>query len=182
MNKKELFKSNFYLKYTAPNAKQLINVINTYTEIDNSKFKWGKRCDVDKIPLKWKDFLDLLNPSIDLIAKEFNTIINYTMYDPWLSLYKRGQHQEIHEHCGNDISCVFFANSGEGFADFYFSDRNSIFLTERVKKLINYKPIYVPEINAGDILFFPSNMAHGVSPHKSDVIRKTLAVNFTINS
>ena len=37
-----------------------------------------------------------------------------------------------------------------------------------------------PKIKAGDIMFFSSNLFHGVSPHKNDIIRKTLSVNFNI--
>jgi hypothetical protein len=122
-----------------------------------------------------------LKPSIELFANDLEATIKYTMYNPWMNLYKRGDHQEVHEHSGNDISCVFFANSGEGFAEFYFKDRNSIFLTEKVKRLINYKNVYVPDVKEGDIIFFPSNLEHGVSPHNSDVTRRTLSVNLTLN-
>ena len=37
-----------------------------------------------------------------------------------------------------------------------------------------------PKIKAGDIMFFSSNLFHGVSPHENDMIRKTLSVNFDI--
>ena len=33
----------------------------------------------------------------------------------------------------------------------------------------------------GDILFFPSHMLHGVSPHKSDNPRITISGNISIN-
>ena len=177
-----LFSSSFYTQHRAPNAEELIDIIDSYSrdKIDNSHFSWGKRCDVDRIPLRWQDFIDLLKPSIDLFGKEIKAAFDYVMYDPWISLYKRGQHQEIHEHGDNDISAVFFANSGKGFSDFYFQDRNSVFLSKRVKELIKYNAVYLPKVNAGDIIFFPSNLMHGVSPHNSDIIRKTLAINFTI--
>ena len=179
-----LFGSSFYVKYEVPNAKELISIMDEHSmiyEVDNDKFEWGKRCSVDKILLKWEEYMDLLKPSIELFANDLDTSIKYTMYNPWMNLYKRGDHQEVHEHSGNDISCVFFANSGEGFSEFYFKDRNSIFLTEKVKRLINYKNVYVPDVKEGDIIFFPSNLEHGVSPHNSDVTRRTLSVNLTLN-
>ena len=36
------------------------------------------------------------------------------------------------------------------------------------------------EPDKGDILFFPSHMLHGVSPHKSDTPRVTISGNITI--
>ena len=36
------------------------------------------------------------------------------------------------------------------------------------------------EPDKGDILFFPSHMLHGVSPHKSDTPRITISGNMTL--
>ena len=76
-----IFKSNFYTLYQAPNADELINKINTYHEehIDNDHFTWGKKSSSDKIPLKWEDYMELLEPSIQLFGKEFNVNFNYTL-------------------------------------------------------------------------------------------------------
>ena len=35
-------------------------------------------------------------------------------------------------------------------------------------------------IKAGDIIFFPSYICHGVTPHNSDVTRKTFAANMVM--
>ena len=179
-----LFGTSFYMKYEVPNAEDLISIMNEHSmiyEIDNDNFGWGEQCSVDRIPLKWEEYMDLLKPSIELFANNLGATLNYTMYNPWMNLYKRGDHQEVHEHSGFDISCVFFANSGEGFAEFYFKDRHSVSLTEKVKPLVNYRNLYIPDVKAGDIIFFPSDLQHGVSPHKSDTTRRTLSLNLSIN-
>ena len=182
--RERIFTSNFYAKYRAPNSDELINKINTYTEesVDNSAFSWGSKSSSDKIPLKWQDFMDLLKPSLKLFAEEFEVNFNFTLKNPWINLYKRGDHQEIHDHHGSHLSSVFVVNDDENFSSFYFNDRYSIGMSKAVAKIINFKPSYTVQLNAGDIMFFPSYMMHGVSPHKSDVIRKTLSFNFDIDN
>ena len=38
------------------------------------------------------------------------------------------------------------------------------------------------EFMAGDVLLFPSHMLHGVSPHNSDIIRKTFSFNVIVTN
>ena len=47
-----LFGSSFYLKFKAPNSKQIIDSINQYTlDASTSDLEWGKRCDVNTVIL-----------------------------------------------------------------------------------------------------------------------------------
>ena len=175
-----LFGSSFYIKFSAPNKDEIIKSINLHVQLDDyddDKFNWGKRCDVSRIPLKWEDFIELYKPSLDILSNKLKSQFNYTIYNPWINLYKFGQHQEVHDHCGNDFSCVFFMNDGD---EFYFYDRNSSQLTPSIKRLVDYSNAYGIKAKAGDILFFPSHMLHGVSPVKNDVTRITMSVNFDI--
>ena len=108
------FSSEFYTVFPAPNSDELISkiddVCNTQ-QVDNDFFEWGRYCKVDRIPLIWQDFLDLFKPSLELLSKKLNKSFDYTMYDPWLNLYKRGYYQEIHDHAGLDISsCLLYTS------------------------------------------------------------------------
>ena len=179
------FKSEFYTVFPAPNAEQLISVIDEVCntkQVDNDVFEWGKLCKVDTIPLLLQDFLDLYQPSVKVFCQLFKKDIKYTMtmHNPWINLYKKGYFQEVHNHKGNDISSVFFANDGENFSKFFFVDRQTNGYSLIYDKLISYNCSEKPKIKAGDIMFFSSNLFHGVSPHKNDIIRKTLSVNFNI--
>ena len=179
-----IFKANFYTKYQAPNADELINKINSYTEdsINNAEFSWGNKSSSDKIPLKWQDYLELLAPSVQLFANEFEVGFNYTLYDPWVNLYKRGDHQEVHNH-PTHLASVFIANDGEGFSQFYFLDSYNYTLTSTpLGELLKYNSQHTSKLKAGDIMFFPGYMLHGVTPHKSDVIRKTLSFNLDLKN
>ena len=177
-----IFPSTFYTQFRAPNAKELIEIINSYqnTLVDNSKFGWGEGCSSDKIPLKSEDFEDLLQPSINLFAADLGAKFNYILYNPWINLYKKGDFQEIHDHIAQDFACVFFAYDGENFARFYFADRNSTALTRGAKIILKYQYHHFLRFNVGDIIFFPSHLLHGVTVHRSDIIRKTLSFNFEI--
>ena len=178
-----LFFTEFYVIFRAPNADELIstieNVCDTH-EVDNDYFSWGKHCIVDRIPLRWENFNDLLIPSMKVFAHKLEKDFDYTMFDPWLNLYKKGYFQEIHDHAGNDISCVFFANQGDNFGRFFFTDRNSCNFTPEYEDLINYSNSHEPTIKKGDIMFFSSHIFHGVSPHHNDEVRKTLSFNINL--
>jgi len=178
------FPSEFYTVFPAPNADELISVIDEVCntkQVDNDFFEWGKLCKVDRIPLLWQDFIDLYRPSMDIFCKKFNKDIKYTMYNPWINLYKRGYYQEIHDHAGHDISSVFFVNNGVDFGKFFFMDRHSCNFSDVYEDLISYSNQLKPNIKKGDIIFFSSHLLHGVSSHENDDIRKTLSVNFNLN-
>ena len=178
-----LFLSEFYLIFPAPNADELIstieNVCNT-KEVNNDYFEWGEHCTVDRIPLENNNFESLLEPSIKVFGNKLEKDFDYTLYDPWLNLYKKGYFQEIHDHSGHDISYVFFANDGIDFGKLFFIDRNSCNFSEEYEDLISYSDTHEPLVRKGDIIFFPSHVLHGVRPHKNNEIRKTLSFNFNI--
>ena len=178
------FSSEFYTVFPAPNADELIStideVLNT-KQVDNDFFNWGRHCKVDRVPLKWQDFIDLFKPSLKLLSQELNRDFDYTMYDPWINLYKRNYFQEVHDHGSVDISSVFFANDGVDFGKFFFIDRNSCKFSEIYEELISYTNYHQPTVKKGDIIFFSSHILHGVSSHENDEIRKTLSVNFKLN-
>jgi len=179
---KPLFSTSFYYQFTPPNVDELLEKIDECKEsdINNSEFEWGKECIVDRIPLRWQPWIELLEPSLEHLGKLLNASFNYVMFDPWVNYYKRGSFQEIHDHAMHDMACVFFANSGEDFSKFMILDRNSTNISENMKKLIGYKNVRYVDYKKGDIIFFPGSLLHGVSPHNNDEPRKTFACNFNV--
>ena len=156
------------INFRISNQKQRFNILNKLS-VD---FVISKKFDKEFSKIKSIDFIK------DIINNKLNAKFNFTIYNPWINLYKFGQHQEVHDHCGSDLSSVFFMNDGD---EFFFYDRNSTNLTNPIKKFIGYKNVYGIEAKAGDIMFFPSHMLHGVSPIKNDATRITMSVNFDIN-
>ena len=177
-----VFPHTFYSIFQAPNKNELNAAIDKYGEehIDNSEFDWGKECIIDRIPLHRSDWIDLLMPSLDLLGQDFGKKFKFVMLDPWINYYKRGSYQEVHDHALQDLACVYFANNGKDFSQFIFTDRYSMSLQHPVKQLIGYQNLHGINYNAGDIIFFPGHALHQVTPHNSDVIRKTFACNIMI--
>ena len=121
------FISQFYSIIPAPNADEIIKTIDKFhnkSDYHDGNL-WGDLCNLDNILLKSEDFIELYKPSIDLLSEELNKRFNYTLYNPWLNLYQRGNYQEVHNHKGYDIASVFFYNDGADFSKFFFMDTNS---------------------------------------------------------
>ena len=177
-----IFPTSFYSIFQAPNKDELDAAISKYDEshIDNSKFSWGKECVVDRIPLKKEDWIELMMPSLFTLGQEYGQKFKFNITDPWLSYYKRGSYQEVHDHSTFDLACVYFVNSGEGFSRFSFTDRYSVTLQTSVRKLTDYHNLHGINYNGGDIIFFPGHLLHQVTPHNSDVIRKSFSCNINI--
>ena len=179
-----IFPNTFYWQFRAPNAQEFIDKISATAieeNIDNSQFSWGKECVIDRIPLKWEDWLPLVEPSIKLLGKQLGKQFQFWMYDPWINYYNRGAYQEVHDHIEQDLACVFFANYGEGFSDFTFMDRYNATLSSQAKKLIDYHNVWGIRYAPGDIIFFPGTCLHQVTQHKSDTVRQTFACNFKLD-
>ena len=178
-----LFLSDFYTIFHAPNSDELIEFCNKKSKSDvrNDLFSWGRHCKVDRVPLKWQDFIDLFKPSLELLSQELKKDFDYTMYDPWLNLYERHCYQEIHCHKGYDISSIFFVNDGVDFSELFFYDRNATNFSDNFEELISFESTVNISYKRGDIIFFPSHTLHGVTSHQSNEIRKTLSVNLKID-
>tara|TARA_Y100000052_G_C2906343_1_gene59815 strand:- start:39 stop:611 length:573 start_codon:yes stop_codon:yes gene_type:complete len=176
------FTSDFYTIFPAPNVEELTEFCNkkSKSEVRNDLFSWGKLCKVDRVPLLWEEVIDLYKPSMEILSQQLNKSFQYTMFNPWLNLYKKNYYQEIHDHHEHDISSVFFVNDGVDFSKFFFYDRHSLNFSETYEELISYKNTFEPDIKKGDIIFFSSHLLHGVTTHQSDEIRKTLSLNFVI--
>jgi hypothetical protein len=176
-----LFKSNFFIKFKAPNSKELNSRIEEVSleQIDNDGFSWGYVCLVDKIAMSIDDWMDLYIPSLDIFSKKLNYNGGMNLLNPWLNVYTRHYHQEVHDHPA-DFSCVYYPDVQEDFSQFYFRDRHNTDLSQRLQEVLNYRDTEIVDVEPGDILFFPGHMLHGVSPHKSDKVRKTLSTNINL--
>ena len=178
-----VFPTSFYWSYQLDNLEELNTYINSKSEIDNSGFTWGEACQVDRIPLKIQECFDFINPAIKNFADStFNKRVELKLYDPWVNLYSKGFHQEVHDH-KNDFGAVIFLNDGPDFSKFYFYNRYNNCVSNAMLDLFDEvinQDIWYPEVKAGTILFFPGTLLHGVTSHNSDIIRKTLSFNMDI--
>ena len=179
------YPSLFYWKYNIPNFKELKEYADSKNEVNNHRETWQNECKIDTTYITTPDFVDIIKPSLDLFIREaFHSGANINIMYPWVNYYKEGYFQEIHDH-KSDIASVFFLNDGKDFSKFYFYNRNNNVASNKLMAALqdaelNTGDKWMPEYKAGQVLFFPGTMLHGVSPHKSNVLRKTLSCNFNL--
>ena len=173
-----LFHNQFYFHLKAPNADELIAFLDEKNDIAN-KVHWADQCVVDTVSLESSpEVIDLISPSLQELAKELKFDGRFFVMHPWINIYREHSYQEVHEHPGCDMSAVFFINDGDDFAKFYFRDRFSCTLTGNTRRVLNYYDTQTITARAGDIMFFPNGFYHGVGPHRSKQVRKTMSFNF----
>ena len=177
-----LFLHNYYYHAPCLFFKEIEEIVNTYTEndINNDAFDWGINCDMDRTPVKNRDIFTYLSKNVKNLASEIGAKLKVQLNEPWINSYKKGQYQEIHDHNGHAFASVIFMNDGVDFGQFYFVDRVLSPTPQVLKKLFKMDDLWYPEVNKGDMFIFPAHMLHGVSPHKSDVVRKTLSFNIDV--
>ena len=175
-----IFDTATYWTFQVPNYEELLEFSSTKTDedIDNKRYQWGTQCDIDRIPIVAREFQHLLQPSLKLFSDSVGRQFRYKLYNPWISVYKRGFFQEIHTHEPADLSFVIFLNTGENFSEFYFFNRYDNSYSPMWKILLNVdKQKHFPKIEDGTIIFFPSDLLHGVTRHNSDTERRTISSN-----
>ena len=143
------------------------------------QFPWADACELKTISCPWQEIGELIEPSVEMFSKELGKPFRYGYGNGWINCYERGSFQEIHCHQESDFVSVFFPQEQEdGFAEFYFYDRYGNSLSPKWKEVFDCETTWAPDISPGDIVFFPGNVLHGVSVHRSDKIRKTFSCNY----
>lgn len=125
------------------------------------------------------------------IEKFFDLNVKIQIGNLWFNHYTNGEWQEIHSHCGNCVfqypatfSCIHFlkfdpdVHSPVIFVDPYEPIRN----TSLELKSNLYSSRYIPKIQEGDLIMFPSYLQHYVpkGPPTEDNPRITIAFNLNI--
>ena len=180
------FYNDFYSFVTPENKNEIIeHCMNPELELPKQEFEWGEQCLSEKVYLKLTGFTELLKPYIiEVLSEVIDEDIPYgfSVDEVWKNTYHRYYHQETHDHRGYEISFVIFLNdSQENDAKFYFVNERNRLTAELWEDISSMMPDSIPiEGKKGDIVFFPSHMLHGVSPHKSDNPRVTVSGNITI--
>ena len=178
------FKSNFYVKFRPDNADELIEKFMAI-EADETSQSWTTHCKLKTTAMIFQDYLEEMSGLVKCFAVEMRYGMDITLQNPWLNHYERGYFQEIHDHINCDMSLVMFLNQGENFAEFYFYDEVSykiLPMCNNLRDILGTDVFHRPKINAGDVIVFPSTFLHGVTPHESDIVRKTFSFNFNVEA
>ena len=176
------FCNDFYSIVSPENKNEIIEHCLNAVELPEQEFEWGEHCLSQKVHLKLTGFSDLLKDSIiESVAEIIDVRYAYSLNEVWKNTYHRYYHQESHSHPNSELSFVIFMNDySENDAKFYFlNERNRVTSTTWLSLSEGMEDSIYIEPKKGDILFFPSHMIHGVTPHQSDIPRITISGNIS---
>jgi hypothetical protein len=175
----QIFPVDFFVKVRPPNFEEIVSAVSPL-ELDDSSIQdenWGTNCMVKTIYLNEDVWRSILAPGVKQFCGQMGWKGDFQVLQPWLNFYKRGYFQEPHRHVNCDFAAVVFLNSGENYAQFYFQNRMMGYIPPLIEELASIGDSWYPNVEPGDMLFFPSYLLHGVTPHYSDEVRKTLSFN-----
>ena len=179
------FCNDFYSIVSPENKNKIIEHCLNAVELPEQEFEWGEHCLSQKVHLKLTGFSDLLKDSIiESVAEIIDVRYAYSLNEVWKNTYHRYYHQESHSHPNSELSFVIFMNDySENDAKFYFlNERNRVTSTTWLSLSEGMEDSIYIEPKKGDILFFPSHMIHGVTPHQSDIPRITISGNISLKN
>ena len=177
------FVNSFHSFIDPPNKEELLCAAENAELHENQEFGWTKGCNVIAERLSMESMHQgVLGPSIESFFSELpSPPFKIQMDDIWRTSYKRGGFQEIHDHLPSDLSGVIFLDDIEDdFGQFYFHHRH------HSEWSAEWRSLFFPESRLhlkgkrGQVLFFPSHMLHGVTIHRSDKLRRTVAFNIKL--
>ena len=187
-----IFTNSFYSLVKTPNKEDIFKALNTI-KVDREKSEeivWNKNCEVE-VEILYKDEMGrLLFPAVEIFLQELGISIPVELLSIWRNTYQKGGYQEIHDHIDGEgleechlSGCFFLDDFHPEGGKFFFQNRHSSELGVAWRKVIQTSPAlhgplyWFPEYKAGDIIFFPSYMLHGVTPHGLDNPRTTISFN-----
>ena len=179
------FCNDFYSIVNPENKNEIIEHCLNAVELPEQEFEWGEHCLSQKVHLKLTGFSDLLKTSIiETLSEIIDVRYAYSLNEVWKNTYHRYYHQESHSHPNSELSFVIFMNDySENDAKFYFlNERNRVTSTTWLSLSEGMEDSIYVEPKKGDILFFPSHMIHGVTPHQSDIPRITISGNISLKN
>ena len=187
-----IFSKQFFSLITPPNREYLLDALKTarINKEETAKIVWNKNCDVKVEAFYPNDLFEFMLPSVEMFVEDLKlkqASLNLT--DIWRNTYSRGGHQEIHNHISPNGSshisgCIFLNDFDPEGGKFYFYNRYDVDFTPVWRMIYdnigNQYITYFPKYKKGDIMFFPSEMLHGVQVHKLNKKRQTVSFNISV--
>jgi hypothetical protein len=176
-----LFPLDFYIQSKISNIDEICDVADKLAEYRTQNNKWGNGCTVETVSMDKVDWHPLLECAMSKFNEEIKWGNDIRVDCPWINFYERNSFQEIHHHKDCDFAAVIFLNSGKDFSKFFFKNRICGLIPPTMDRILNIGDAWYPEVASGDVVFFPAYTLHGVTPHNSNIIRKTLSFNIKLS-
>jgi len=130
----------------------------------------------------------LENTYLDCISEIFDREVEVDIKNIWYNVYLNGEYQEDHDHLGGIFNPIHF--SFIHFLCFDKLDHKPPEFRDPLSQLRNLSleldsnkcgEVYIPQINEGDLLMFPSYLQHSVpAGKKTSYPRITLSFNISV--
>ena len=121
-------------------------------------------------------YMECLN---ECIAEEWNGNVYL-----WHNVIKNGEYQEVHNHLPSFLSAIHFLQFDKNEHDlpvFLDPGRGAKYPRHTLDTYLGGDPLFLPDVEEGDIIVFPSYLDHFVSGGKYNNYRVTVSFNLTLN-
>ena len=206
MEKFDIF-SPFYYKANVAETTQIQDaymgdIVANYNSNPNSSNDWNVHTDYGLKPtlphqIDWWTSVQYYKTYINNFIEDYyrGLQLDWRIDDePWYTVYGKGQKADQHEHMTSDFSAVHFLKFNPKLHEpikFLHPEFTKTKYIKKLKPIVEsnlgtctkqsyYKEHFVPEINEGDLIIFPSELQHLVHPNTSDELRVTIAFNFSL--
>ena len=180
---------HFYSIIDPPNKKELLETFVNPNLHEDQSCEWNDGCLVKVEKLNIQN--SIFKPSIDTFLEEINqylfklntNILRMRIVEVWKNTYEKGYFQETHDHLPLHLSgVVFLTDEQEGDSRFFFHNHHSNEVSKAWREIgVSIDKHYI-KAERGKVLLFPSYMLHGVTVHKTNNPRKTVAFNVEFNT
>ena len=108
--------------------------------------------------------------------KESFGLNDYSVKHSWFQEQTKNMFHPIHDHCANNIMM-----SSICYIDYDSSEHSPTqFISPFVDSFTSSHLNFMPQVNEGTIIFFPSNVLHQTLPSTSDKSRKIISFNMEL--
>ena len=176
------FPTDFYTIHHPSNKEDLLRACKNAVRVEDQRFGWGKLSFSQKERIDPIEIYKELIPSIQEFCNDLKIkSIEIKVSDAWRNTYKNGYFQEPHDHADCDLACVIFLDDyAEEESTLYFTNlRHQCEPTEIWSNIVNVHSWKMTP-DKGSVIFFPSHMLHGVTPHNLKKERITVSLNLTL--
>ncbi|MAD23682.1 MAG: hypothetical protein CMO44_05850 [Verrucomicrobiales bacterium] len=172
----------FYSVIDPPNKEDILYVLENAELTKQQECSWSKGCSIqfERLDLE-EDFHSLFTPSLSQFFQEIQIDarnLKIQLHEVWRNTYQRNYFQEVHDHLPLHLSgVVFLTDEQEDDGQFFFYHKHYSEVSKEWRDVGLFGDRKIVKAERGKVLLFPSHMLHGVSIHRSDNIRRTVAFN-----
>ena len=178
----------FYSIIDPPNKEELLYALERNTKLHKEQeCSWSEGCSIqfERLDLE-EDFHSLFAPSLSQFFQEIQIDarnLKIQLHEIWRNTYQRNYFQEVHDHLPLHLSgVVFLTDEQQGDGQFFFYHKHYSEVSKEWRDVGLFGDRKFVRAKRGRVLLFPSHMLHGVSIHKSDNMRRTVAFNLIFDT